>query len=187
MIFFRCFRQDRTGSFDEVSTSAGLAALTKPYLGWACGLADFSNRGERDFWAANGHVYPQVKQYLQPLVVFENHGGKFSPAFQFPAVPDNSYRGGSQADFDNDGKLDVVVLPISGQPLLLQNRTVNENNWLGLRLRGTYSNRDAIGATVTIDACGKRQYDTVRNGGRLCSPPTIPPAPIFGIGSVRSG
>ena len=149
-------------------SSAGLAALTKPYLGWACGWRDFWQSGRnQDFWTANGHVHPQVKpEYLQPLVVFENHGGKFSPAFQFPAVPDNSYRGGSQADFDNDGKLDVVVLPISGQPLLLQNRTVNENNWLGLRIRGTYSNRDAIGAAITLDACGKRQM-TPRNGGEL--------------------
>jgi hypothetical protein len=179
--FFPLFRQDPKGEFDEVSHSAGLAALTKPYLGWACGLADFANRGERDLWAANGHVYPKVPQYFQPFLVFENHGGKFSPAFQYPGIPNNSYRGGAQGDFDNDGKMDVVVLPISGQPLLLQNRTVNDNNWVGLRLRGTYSNRDAIGATVVVDTCGKKQYDTVRSGGSYIS--ANDPRLHFGLGS----
>jgi hypothetical protein len=179
--FFPMFSQDHAGNFDEVSTSSGLAALTKPYLGWACGLADFSNRGERDFWAANGHVYPKVLRYFQPFLVFENHGGKFTSAYQFPATPDNSYRGGAQADFDNDGRLDVVVLPIAGQPLLLHNQTLNDYHWIGLRLRGTYSNRDAIGARVVIDACGRKQYDTVRNGGSYIS--AADPRLHFGLGS----
>ena len=178
--FFPVFRQDRTGTFDEISNSTGLAALTKSYLGWACGLADFSNRGELEFWAANGHVYPKLPQYFQPFLVFENHAGKFSQAFKFPATPDNSYRGGAQADFDNDGKLDVVVLPIAGQPLLLQNKTTNENHWLGLRLRGTFSNRDAIGARVMVEACGKRQFDTVRSGGSYIS--ANDPRLHFGLG-----
>ena len=179
--FFPVFHQDKTGNFDEVSSESGLAALTKPYLGWACGLADFSNRGERDFWAANGHVYPTVARYFQPFLIFENHAGKFSQAFQFPAVPDNSYRGGCQGDFDNDGKMDVAVLPISGQPLLLKNKTTNENAWLGLRLRGTYSNRDAIGARVVVDACGSRQDDDVRNGGSYIS--GNDPRLHFGLGT----
>jgi hypothetical protein len=181
--YFPFFRQDKTGSFDEESASSGLAMLTKPYLGWACGLADFSNRGERDFWAANGHVYPKLRQYFQPFVIFENHGGKFSLAYKFPATPDNSYRGGAQGDFNNDGKLDVVVLPISGQPLLLENKTENANNWLGLRLRGTYSNRDAIGASVVVDACGKPQYDSVRNGGSYIS--ASDPRLHFGLGACK--
>ena len=179
--FFPVFHQDKTGNFDEVSSESGLAALTKPYLGWACGLADFSNRGERDFWAANGHVYPTVARYFQPFLIFENHAGKFSQAFQFPAVPDNSYRGGCQGDFDNDGKMDVAVLPISGRPLLLKNKTTNENAWLGLRLRGTYSNRDAIGARVVVDACGSRQDDDVRNGGSYIS--GNDPRLHFGLGT----
>lgn len=179
--FFPLFRQDQTGSFDEVSAPAGLAALTKPYLGWACGFADFSNRGEQDFWTANGHVYPKLPQYFQPFLIFEDHGGKFSQGFKFPATPDNSYRGGCQGDFDNDGKLDVVVLPISGQPLLLHNESGNQNNWVGLRLRGTYSNRDSIGASVVIDACGKKQYDSVRNGGSYVSEKD--PRLHFGLGS----
>ncbi len=179
--FFPLFRPDKAGNFDEISNTSGLAALTKPYLGWACGFADFSNRGERDFWSANGHVYPKVPQYFQPFLVFENHDGKFSSAFQFPAKPDNSYRGGAQADFDNDGKIDVVVVPIAGNPLLLENRTQNNNNWIGLKLRGTFSNRDAVGASVVVEACGKRQYESVRSGGSYIS--ANDPRLHFGLGS----
>ena len=179
--FFAVFHQDHSGNFDEVSAASGLASLTKPYLGWACGLADFSNRGERDFWAANGHVYPTVPHYLQPFLIFENHAGKFSQAFQYPAQPDNSYRGGCQGDFDNDGKIDVAVLPIAGQPVLLKNKIANDNTWIGLRLRGTRSNRDAIGASVLVEACGTRQYDTVRNGGSYIS--ANDPRLHFGLGT----
>jgi hypothetical protein len=179
--YFPLFHQTQTGVFDEISAATGLAALTKPYLGWACGLADFANSGQRDFWSANGHVYPKVPQYLQPFVVFTSENGKFSPAFLYPATPDNSYRGGCQGDFDNDGKLDVVVLPVSGRPLLLHNRTENHNNWLGLRLQGTHSNRDAIAASVQVQACGQRQYDSVRNGGSYIS--ANDPRLHFGLGA----
>lgn len=179
--FFPLFSQDHSGAFDEVSNASGLAALTKGYLGWACGLADFSNRGERDFWSANGHVYPTQEKYKQPFLVFENHGGKFSPAFDFPNPPDHSYRAGAQADYDNDGKLDVVVLPVDGPAILMRNTTENANNWIGLRLRGTYSNRDAIGALVNVTACGKRQMDSVRNGGSYIS--ANDPRLHFGLGA----
>jgi enediyne biosynthesis protein E4 len=167
--YYPLFRQDKSGYFDEISSSAGIAMATKPYLGWACGFADFDNDGWRDLWLANGHVYPASTHYFQPFVVLRNRDGMFSPGFRFPESPDNSYRGGAAADFDNDGRIDVAVLPIAGQPLLLQNTTTNSNSWVGLRLKGTRSNRDAIGASIHIDYCGKTQFDTVRNGGSYVS------------------
>ncbi len=167
--YYPLFRQDKSGYFDEISSSAGIAMATKPYLGWACGFADFDNDGWRDLWLANGHVYPASPHYFEPVLVLRNHEGTFSPVFRFPETPDNSYRGGAAADFDNDGRIDVAVLPIAGQPLLLQNTTKNSNSWFGLRLKGTRSNRDAIGASVDIEYCGKTQFDTVRNGGSYVS------------------
>jgi len=167
--YFPLFRQDKSGYFDDQALEAGVAPATKPYLGWACGFADFDNDGKRDLWLANGHVYPQLPQYLQPFVVMQNQGGKFATVFRYPAVPDNSYRGGCAGDFDNDGRMDVAVLPIAGQPLLFQNQTANGNAWVGFLLHGTRSNRDAIGARVEISACGTTQVDTVRNGGSYLS------------------
>jgi hypothetical protein len=140
-----------------------------PYLGWACGFADFRNDGQSELWTANGHVYPSFPHYLQPVTIFQNHGAKFSLAYSFPDAPNNSYRGGCMGDFDNDGKVDLLVLPISGEPLLLANRTYSQNSWIGLSLRGTRSNRDAIGATVRVEACGNSQFDSVRNGGSYIS------------------
>ena len=178
--YFPLFKQDKSGFYDDASTSAGLTALTKRYLGWACGFADFDNDGKRDLWLANGHVYPRVAQYFQPFVVLRNTGSAFSEAFRFPEPANNSYRGGCAGDFDNDGQIDVAVLPIAGQPLLLQNRTSNSNSWVGLQLRGTRSNRDAIGARVQIESCGNTQFESVRNGGSYLS--RNDPRVHFGLG-----
>jgi len=179
--YFPLFKQDKSGYFDDASTSAGLTMLTKRYLGWACGFADFDNDGKRDLWLANGHVYPRIAQYFQPFVVLRNSGGGFSEAFHFPAVSNNSYRGGCTGDFDNDGRMDVAVLPVDGQPLLLQNKTANSNSWVGVQLRGTRSNRDAIGARVQIAYCGITQFETVRNGGSYLS--RNDPRLHFGLGA----
>ena len=155
--------------------------LTKRYLGWACGFADFDNDGRRDLWLANGHVYPRVAQYFQPFVVLRNNGSAFSEAFRFPTAPNNSYRGGYAGDFGNDGRIDVAVLPIDGQPLLLQNETSTANFWVGLQLRGTRRNRDAIGARVRISSCGNTQFETIRNSGSYLS--RNDPRLHFGLGA----
>ncbi len=179
--YFPLFRQDKSGFFEDASTAARLTMLTKRYLGWACGFTDFDNDGKRDLWLANGHVYPSAKNYFQPFVVLRNEGGQFSEAFRYPEPANNSYRGGCAGDFDNDGRMDVVVLPIAGQPLLFQNKTTNTNSWIGLQLRGTRSNRDAIGASVEIGFCGQTAFDTVRNGGSYIS--RNDPRLHFGLGA----
>ena len=182
--YFPLFRQTAPGFFDEVSAAAGLSAVTVPYLGWACGFTDFDNDGERDLWVANGHVYPNADKlgsttYLQPFSVFKNRRGHFS---EVPlGLPKNSYRGACTGDFRNNGQMDLVVLPISGAPLLLSNRTANHNPWIGFRLEGTRSNRDALGTRVRIEACGHLQFDTVRNGGSYLS--RNDPRLHFGLGS----
>ena len=179
--YFPLFRQDRTGVFDDVSGNVGLIPLTKPYLGWACGFADFANDGTRALWLANGHVYPRASHYLEPVSIFKNEHGQFKPAYRFPEIPDNSYRGGASADFDNDGLMDLLILPIAGNPVLLHNATGATGSWIGLDLQGTVSNRDAIGASVQVGFCGKEAFDTVRNGGSYLS--RNDPRLHFGLGN----
>lgn len=179
--YFPLFQQDAGGFFDETAASAGVASATKDYLGWACGFADFDNDGQKDLWLANGHVYPLSKNYYQPFTVLRNQGGQFKPVLVYPNPPNNSYRGGCAGDFDNDGRVDVAVLPIAGSPLLLHNESVNSDSWVGLQLRGRKSNRDAIGASVQISACGVTQFDTVRNGGSYLS--RNDPRLHFGLGT----
>ena len=152
--YFPLFRQNKPGAYEEMSSATGLATVTGKYLGWACGLADFQNSGEREFWTANGHVYPTDPDYFEPITIFRSAGATSTLAFSYPSKPDNSYRGGCAGDFDNDGKMDLLVLPIAGSPVLLKNETASDNGWVGFTLRGTKCNRDAIGAGVTIEACG---------------------------------
>jgi enediyne biosynthesis protein E4 len=171
---FPLFEQQRSGFFEDVSFRVGLGTTTIPYLGWGCGFPDFDNDGDRDLWLANGHVYPTADMlsstsYFQPLAVFENQGGKFSFVQSASPVPKNSYRGGCAGDFNNDGKIDLVVLPISGSPLLLANQTKTQHSWIGFKLRGRQSNLDGIGAQVRIEHCGQSQFDTSRNGGSYLS------------------
>lgn len=167
--YFPLFRQDKSGFFEDASSSNGLKILTRKYLGWACGFADFDNNGERELWLANGHVYPRSPDYLEPIAILADHRGAFSAAYRFPETPNNSYRGGATGDFNNDGRVDLVVLPIAGQPVLLQNNTPGSGAWAGLQLRGVRDNRDAIGASVEISYCGKTQFETLRNGAGYLS------------------
>ncbi len=130
--YFPLFQQDAGGFYDEIAAPAGLAAATKDYLGWACGFADFDNDGQKDLWLTNGHVYPLSANYNQPFLVLRNRGGQFKTVLRYPSVANNSYRGGCAGDFDNDGRIDVAVIPIAGNPLLLHNESVNANNWVGI-------------------------------------------------------
>ena len=178
--YFPLFKQDKSGFFEDASSSNGLTMLTRRLLGWACGFADFDNDSKRELWLANGHVYPRSPYYLEPITILASHRGAFSGAYQFPETPNNSYRGGATGDFNNDGRVDLVVLPIAGQPVLLQNNTSNSSAWVGLQLRGTRGNRDAIGASVEMDSCGKTQFETLRNGGGYLS--SNDPRLHFGLG-----
>ncbi len=185
--YFPLFRQEPHFFFSDVSADAGLATVTMPWVGWACGFADFDNDGQRDLWMANGHVYPKADllagtSYRQPITVFANHKGTFiSAARPHGKEGQNSYRGGSAGDFNNDGKVDLLVLPIDGSPVLLENRTQSSFHWLGLDLRGRFGNRDAIGSQVRVEACGTSQIEAVRNGGSFLS--VDDPRLHFGFGS----
>ena len=182
--YFPLFRQDANGYYAEVAAQTGLAGVTSQYLGWACGLTDFDNSGTRMFWSANGHVYPQLDAYFQPLTIFRMMAGKFSRAWEYPGKPQNSYRGAATADYDNDGGMDLAVLPVDGAPLLLHNDTAQRGAWIGLTLQGRKSNRDAVGARVRVEACGASQYGNVGSGGSYLS--RNDPRLHFGLGGCTA-
>ncbi|MGH9437628.1 MAG: CRTAC1 family protein [Terriglobia bacterium] len=178
--YFPLFRETTPGIYQEVSSSTGLAAATYKYFGWACGLTDFANSGTEDFWSANGQVYPTDPDYVEPLTIFRRTKTGTALAYSYPAKPNASYRGGAVGDFNNDGKMDLVVVPVAGAPVLLRNDTVNTGHWIGLRLAGTRSNRGGIGAKVMIEACGREQTRELRNGGSYIS--RNDPRIHFGLG-----
>ena len=186
------YENSESGFFSDVSHAAGIAQPALPYLGWGAGFVDLDNDGLLDIFVANGHVYPEVNEqwlgttYHQRNQVFRNQGDK-----RFRDVTDEiggglliekSTRGAAFGDYDNDGDIDVLLINMNDHPTLLRNDTAGGHHWITLRLVGTTSNRDGIGAKVTIDAGGRTQTTEVRSGGSYLSHNDV--RAHFGLGSA---
>ena len=167
------------GTFTDVTFPAGLGINTDA-LGWGAMFADIDNDGWPDLLVVNGHVYPEVDSaklgsfYREPRFLYYNLGSshgtgpvKFRDISKTsgPAlIEPRSSRGLATADLFNDGRIDAVINNLSDDPMLLVNLARNQNHWLGLHLIGTVSNRDAIGARVTLHGANRIWVDEVRSG-----------------------
>ena len=159
------YRNDGTGLFTETSGALGLSGAVA-HVAWTARFFDFDNDSWLDLLFTNGHVQDNVhriqtdRTYPQPTQLFRNEAGRLfremkaegGPAFTRPIVG----RGAAFGDYDNDGRVDVLIVNEEGAPLLLRNESASGNHWLGVRLVGVRSNRDGIGARVTVTAGGKR-------------------------------
>jgi hypothetical protein len=172
------YRNRGGGEFDDVTPSAGLARNTR-YVGWGCGFFDFDNDGWKDLLVVNGHVFPEVDRldaavrFRNPLILYRNTGrGGFDDVSTQggPALQDlHSGRGAAFGDIDNDGSIEAVINNQNERPSLLKQASHPQGHWLILNLRGTKSNRSAIGARVRVVAGGRQQIDEVRSGGSYLS------------------
>lgn len=157
--------------FDDVSIRTGVGWATMKMSGWGNGIHDFDNDGWKDLFVARGHVLANPEKILswqraQPNALFRNQGsGKFedvSATAGADFLDARVHRGVAFGDLDNDGRMDAVVTSLGGQLQVLQNVTENKNHWIELQLRGTKSNRMAIGARVKIVGNdGKAQWNQV--------------------------
>jgi hypothetical protein len=188
------YHNEGNGLFvDEAPTSAvGQASLLT--LAFAAFFFDYDLDGRLDIFAGNGHVaddisavQPKVK-YAQPPHVFRNVGDrkfeevgpKLGPALQRPIVA----RGAAYADYDNDGDLDVLVATNNGPATLFRNEGGNQNRFLRVRTVGTKSNRDGIGARVTVTlANGLKPWRLVHTGSSYCSQSEL--SLTFGLGDQQ--
>jgi hypothetical protein len=171
------YHNNGDGTFTDATYVSGLGVNTQ-FLGWGTLFVDVDNDGWPDLFMANGHVYPEVdanglnSTFRERKVLYWNqHNGKFRDvslgAGPGITAPFNSH-GVAAADFDNDGALEILVNNSHDSPSLLKNNG-EHGSWLSLKLVGTKSNRDAIGARVTVTAEGHQQAQEVRSGGGYIS------------------
>jgi hypothetical protein len=155
---FPLFRNEGRGTFVETTQASGLSQLTLKSSGWCTILADFDNDGRKDIFTANSHANDRIADsettaWKQPNGLFINSGeGRFRDATAESGLAGAAavHRGCGVADFNNDGRLDIAVLVLGAQAELWQNDTAPDHRWLIVRLVGTKSNRDGIGARVLV-------------------------------------
>jgi uncharacterized protein YndB with AHSA1/START domain len=170
------------------SSTVGRASLLS--LTFGAFFFDFDLDGFPDILAANGHieeeigrVQPRISYREAPLLFrnlgagkFENVSAKAGADFARPLVA----RGAAYADFDRDGDLDVLISTNHGPAYLYRNDGGNRNHWINIRLSGTRSNRDGIGAVVRVQSASGKQWAMVRSGSSYCSASDL--ALTFGLG-----
>jgi hypothetical protein len=179
------YRNDGDDSFSDVSYRVGIAQTTIPFVGWGDGFIDYDNDGWLDLFMVNGHVYPQVDQhpwgttFAERSRLFRNvpeASGKGRKFEYVPAVSGSGLavvtpaRGAAFGDLFNDGKIDVIINPIDGPPVLLRNVNPDHHHWVEVQLvGGPKSPRDATCATAYLTANGMRQRQDVLASGSYIS------------------
>ncbi len=167
------YRNNADGTFTDNTFSAGLGINTQ-VLGWGTMFLDVDNDGWPDILQVDGHVYPEVDSghlgsaFREPRLLYRNlANGKFADISREsgPGITQpRAARGLAIGDLWNDGRMEAVINNISDQPMLLVNLAANQNHWLGIRLVGTTSNRDAIGARITVQGQSRSWVQEVRSG-----------------------
>ncbi|HYK88201.1 MAG TPA: FG-GAP-like repeat-containing protein [Acidobacteriota bacterium] len=161
---FPLFRNLPEGGFIDLSIPSRIAAGSVPWSGWSTGIFDFNNDGLKDIFTANGNVIDNAemissRKSRQPNTVFTNRG---DGTFRMETLPGAAFhRGAAFGDLDRDGRIDVAVTRLNENPVVLRNITDQSGHWIQLRLVGTKSNRDGIGAWIHIVTESGDQWNRV--------------------------
>ena len=180
--------------FEDRTVGLGLEADSYLAVSWGVGFFDADNDGDLDLAIANGHILDNIDQieegigYAQANQFWLNRGdgsfaeisSKVGAAFQTARVS----RGLATGDFDNDGRVDLLITNTNDQPNVLKNTVANDNHWLGLALVGPPANALAIGARVFLWRDGRQLgVREVRSGGSLLSQHDL--RVHFGLGTTK--
>ena len=190
------YRNDGSGLFTDQAPASGIAQMSTKSLTFGALFFDYDLDGLPDILAINGHVSDDISivqptvRYAEPPQLFHNLGkshfeevtNKIGSAFPRPIVG----RGGAYLDFDNDGDLDLVITSNNGIARLLRNDNGNQNDFLRVKTVGTRSNRDGIGAKVTVTTTGGARLSAmVKSGSSYLSQSELPLT--FGLGKPAPG
>jgi enediyne biosynthesis protein E4 len=190
------YHNDGSGLFTDEAATSGIGKLSAQSLTFATFFFDYDLDGLLDIFAANGHVsddiavvQPNVK-YAQPPHVFHNRGKKkfeeVTAKLGRPMQRAIVGRGAAYGDFDNDGDLDLLITSNNGPARLLRNDNANQNDLLRVKLVGSRSNHDGIGARVQVRSSkGAKLDQMVRTGSSYASQSELPL--VFGIGKPEEG
>jgi hypothetical protein len=186
---FAIYKNNHDETFDNLALSTDVGKATKFMSGWGLKFFDYDNDGNLDLLLANGNpddliatLHGEVT-YEEPLLLLHNTGkslqnvsAQSGPVFAKPL----SARGMAIGDFNNDGAVDVLVSVNDAAPVLLRNNAGNQNHWLGVKLVGKKSNRDAVGARITYQAGDLKRSRTKVGGGSFLS--SHDPRIVLGLG-----
>jgi len=189
---FPIYRNTGKGDFVEVTSQSKMGQLSASMSGYSPMIADFDNDGWKDIFVSRGHVQSLLASshllVAQNNTVFRNLGGMKFAALTgeagFAAQAPSRHRGSAMGDLDGDGRLDIVVSALSAPAEIWMNQSRGSNHWLELRLEGTKSNRDAIGARIKIVTRSGAQYNHVTTSVGYASSSAGPVH--FGLGQSAS-
>jgi hypothetical protein len=187
---YSLYRNNKNESFSDAAVITGIGSTTKLMSGWGLKFFDYDNDGNLDLLLCNGHPDDKIDgrvagvKYLEPMLLFQNTGkglknvsAESGPIFSKPIAG----RGMALGDFDNDGAVDALVAVNNGAPILLRNNAARDKHWLGVKLVGQKSNRDAIGARITYQSGDlKRSHERVGGGSYLSA---HDPRVVLGLGN----
>jgi enediyne biosynthesis protein E4 len=179
----RYLRNAGKQGFEDAGASNGVSQTNAQYVSWGTGVYDFDNDGLLDILIFHGgliHLIPQEHTLFRGLgnAKFEDVSRGAGPVLSVRTTA----RGACFADYDNDGKVDAFVVNLGARGTLVHNVSTNTGNWIAVKLRGTKSNRDGIGAKVEVFAGGKRWLaERVAGSGYLSQDDG---RMHFGLGSV---
>jgi len=158
---------------------------SKVPIGWGTIFFDYDNDGFLDLYVARGHMTDTVPhQECQPNLLFRNSGdASFVDISSKSGLDDGGFgRGVAYGDFNNDGCLDVVLVNIDQKAKLFSNKCSSDNNYLILKTVGTTSNKDGIGARISVETENGIQIREIASGGSHMSQNMLPAH--FGLGKA---